>query len=68
MEALDRTLFLWLNAPAHPSALALTLAVLFAERIIWAVPLFGIGCAARLHADRDPAVQAAGSQNGTLMK
>ena len=29
-------------------------------------PLFGIGRAAGLHADRDPVVQAAGSQDGTL--
>jgi undecaprenyl-diphosphatase len=36
--------FLWLNAPEHPSALALTLATFFAEQLIWAVPLLiGIG-------------------------
>ncbi|MFJ3317998.1 hypothetical protein ACIPLR_21810, partial [Herbaspirillum huttiense] len=41
---LNQTLFLWLNAPEHPSALALTLAVFFAERLIWAMPLvIGIG-------------------------
>ena len=39
MESLNQTLFLWLNAPEHPSALALTLAVFFAERLIWAMPL-----------------------------
>ena len=44
MESLNQTLFLWLNAPEHPSALALTLAVFFAERLIWAMPLvIGIG-------------------------
>lgn len=44
MESLNQTLFFWLNAPEHPSALALTLAVFFAERLIWAVPLvIGIG-------------------------
>lgn len=44
MESLNQTLFLWLNAPEHPSALALTLAIFFAERLIWAVPLLiGIG-------------------------
>lgn len=44
MELLNQTLFLWLNAPEHPSALALTIAVFFAERLIWAVPLvIGIG-------------------------
>ena len=39
MESLNHTLFLWLNAPEHPSALALQLAVLFAEQLIWALPL-----------------------------
>jgi undecaprenyl-diphosphatase len=44
MESLNQTLFLWLNAPEHPSALALTLANFLAERLIWAVPLLiGIG-------------------------
>jgi hypothetical protein len=37
-------IFLWLNAPEHPSALALTLAIFLAEQLIWAVPvLIGIG-------------------------
>lgn len=39
MESLNHTFFLWLNAPEHPSALALTLATFFAEQLIWAVPL-----------------------------
>jgi undecaprenyl-diphosphatase len=39
MESLNQTFFLWLNAPEHPSALALTLAIFFAEQLIWAVPL-----------------------------
>ena len=44
MESLNQTLFLWLNAPEHPSALALTLATFLAEQLIWAVPLLiGIG-------------------------
>jgi undecaprenyl-diphosphatase len=44
MESLNRTLFLWLNAPEHPSALALTLVIFLAEQLIWAVPLLiGIG-------------------------
>ena len=44
MESLNHTFFLWLNAPEHPSALALTLATFFAEQLIWAVPLLiGIG-------------------------
>lgn len=44
MESLNQTIFLSLNAPEHPSALALTLAVFFAERLMWAVPLLiGIG-------------------------
>jgi len=44
MDSLNQTFFLWLNAPEHPSALALTLAIFFAERLIWAIPLLiGIG-------------------------
>ena len=44
MESLNHTFFLWLNAPEHPSALALTLATFLAEQLIWAVPLLiGIG-------------------------
>lgn len=39
MESLNQTLFLWLNAPEHPSALALAIAIFFAERLVWAVPL-----------------------------
>ncbi|MFT4063761.1 undecaprenyl-diphosphatase [Paraburkholderia sp.] len=39
MESLNQTIFLWLNAPEHPGALALTLAIFLAERLIWAVPL-----------------------------
>ncbi len=35
MESLNRTLFLWLNAPEHPSALALTLVIFLAEQLIW---------------------------------
>ncbi|RTL53056.1 MAG: undecaprenyl-diphosphatase [Rhodocyclaceae bacterium] len=44
MESFNHTLFFWLNAPEHPSALVLTLATFFAEQLIWAVPLLiGIG-------------------------
>ena len=44
MESLNQTLFLWLNAPEYPNALALMAAIFFAERLIWAVPLLiGIG-------------------------
>lgn len=39
MESINHALFLWLNAPEHPGALALTLATFFAEHLIWAVPL-----------------------------
>lgn len=39
MESLNHALFLWLNAPEHPSAPVLILAIFFAERLIWAVPL-----------------------------
>lgn len=35
MELLSHTLLLCLNAPEHPSALALTLATIFAEQLIW---------------------------------
>jgi undecaprenyl-diphosphatase len=42
MEALNHTLFLWLNAPAHPGALALAAAHFLAVWLIWAAPL-GIG-------------------------
>lgn len=44
MEAINQTLFLWLNAPTHPTTLTVMLATFFAERLIWAVPaLIGIG-------------------------
>lgn len=44
MESINQTFFLWLNAPKYPSALALMLAIFFAEQLIWAVPLLiGIG-------------------------
>jgi len=44
MELINQALFSWLNAPEHPSASALALALFFAEQIIWAVPLLiGIG-------------------------
>lgn len=39
MESFNQSLFLWLNAPEYPSALALTLANFFAEQLIWAVPI-----------------------------
>lgn len=39
MESLNQTLFLFFNAIEQPSALALTLAIFFAERLIWAVRL-----------------------------
>jgi undecaprenyl-diphosphatase len=44
MEHLNQTIFMWLNAPEHPNALVVTLATIFAEWLIWAVPiLIGIG-------------------------
>lgn len=44
MEHFNQTLFLWLNAPEHPNALAVTLATVCAEWLICAVPiLIGIG-------------------------
>lgn len=39
MESFNQTLFLWLNAAAHPSPFALQLATFFAERLIWAIPI-----------------------------
>ena len=39
MESLNHTLFLWLNAPEHPNAWVLALAIFFAKHLIWAVPL-----------------------------
>ncbi|MBV8034301.1 undecaprenyl-diphosphatase [Roseateles sp.] len=44
MEALNHTVFLWLNAPEQPNALAEVLAIFLAEYLIWAVPaLIGLG-------------------------
>jgi undecaprenyl-diphosphatase len=44
MESLNQTLFLWLNATEHPTALALTVAIFLAERRTWAIPfLIDIG-------------------------
>ena len=39
MESFNQTLFIWLNAPEHPSVLMLALASFFAEQLIWSVPL-----------------------------
>lgn len=39
MQALNDSLFLLINAPAHPSALMLFIAKLFAEHMIWLVPI-----------------------------
>lgn len=38
MEALNRTLFVWLAAPARPDAVLLALAIFFAEVLVWAAP------------------------------
>lgn len=44
MEDLNHALFLWLNAPEHPSTLLLAIATFFAEYVIWALPaIIGIG-------------------------
>ncbi|WOD14379.1 undecaprenyl-diphosphatase [Paraburkholderia kirstenboschensis] len=44
MEFLNQAFFLWVNAPAHPNALAVQFAIFFAERLIWGAPtLIGIG-------------------------
>jgi undecaprenyl-diphosphatase len=39
MEDLNHALFLWLNAPEHPSTLLLAIATSFAEYAIWALPV-----------------------------
>jgi len=38
METINHTLFLWLNAPAHPDRLVLAVATFLAEYAIWAIP------------------------------
>ena len=44
MENLNHALFLWLNAPEHPSTLLLAVATIFAEYAIWALPaILGLG-------------------------
>ncbi len=44
MEPFNQSLFLWLNAPEHPSTSVVALAVFLAEWLIWAVPaVIGIG-------------------------
>ena len=37
MENINHALFLWLNAPEHPSTLLLSSATFFAEYAIWAL-------------------------------
>ena len=44
MEHFNHALFLWLNAPEHPSTLLLAIATFFAEYAIWALPaIIGFG-------------------------
>lgn len=44
MEDLNHALFLWLNAPGHPSTLLLVIPTFFAEYAIWALPvIIGFG-------------------------
>ena len=44
MENLNHALFLWLNAPEHPSTLLLAVATIFAEYAIWTLPaILGLG-------------------------
>lgn len=38
MESINQALFLWLNAPEHPSALLLAIATLLADYAIWVIP------------------------------
>jgi len=43
MEPRNQAFFLWLNAPEHPNTLVVTLAISFAEWLLWAAPaLIGI--------------------------
>ena len=39
MQELNNTLFLLINAPAHPSAMMLIVAPIFAQHVIWLVPI-----------------------------
>lgn len=39
MESIDEALFLWLNAPAHPGPLILSLATFLAKDLIWLIPI-----------------------------
>ena len=41
MESINQTLFLYLNAPAHPAPATLFVATLLAEGLIWLIP-FGL--------------------------
>ena len=44
MEELNHVLFLWMNAPEHPSTLLVAIATFFAEYAIWALPaVIGLG-------------------------
>jgi len=44
MKDLNHALFLWLNAPEHPTTLLLAIATFFAEYAIWALPvIIGFG-------------------------
>jgi len=38
MESLNNTLFLWLNASAHPNAAILATAIAIAQYLVWAIP------------------------------
>lgn len=39
MEALNRSLFVWLAAPAQPDPVALDLAIFFAQYLVWLAPV-----------------------------
>lgn len=38
METINQSIFLWLNAPAHPDSLVLALAIFFANWLVWLMP------------------------------
>ncbi|MDR3428255.1 undecaprenyl-diphosphatase [Silvimonas sp.] len=44
MEELNQALFLWMNAPAHPSAGTVLCATVLADYLIWLVPLLLVIC------------------------
>lgn len=62
MENLNHALFLWLNAPEHPSTLLLAVATIFAEYAIWVLPaIIGYGWLRRSEHARKVLLEATAS-------